>query len=117
MSKYKTQARRTVSDKESARWLHGLQATSALQEKLPHTRLTCVTDREGDFYELLVAAEAAPVDFIIRAQGGRLLDDGRRISEPPEPSQALGTSCFEMAARPGRTRRNVTQTLWAQRCS
>jgi hypothetical protein len=115
VSKYKTQSRRAVSEKESVRWLHSLHAMAEVQRQLEHTRLTYVTDREGDFYELLAAAVDSKLDFIIRAQSDRLLDDGRRIGEPPTHTPALGTVRFAMAGRPGRTAREVTQTLWAQR--
>jgi hypothetical protein len=115
VKKYKTQARRAVSEKESARWLHSLQAMVQVQRQLEHTRLIYVTDREGDFYELLAAAVDSTLDFVIRAQRDRLLDDGRRIGESPVDAPALGTVRFELAGRPGRTARIVTQTLWAQR--
>lgn len=115
--KYKTQARRAVSEKESVRWLHSLQAMVQAQHQLEHTRLTYVTDREGDFYELLAAAADSTLDFVIRAQSDRLLYEGRRIGEAPVDTPALGRVSFEMASRPGRTARVVTQTLWAQRLS
>lgn len=113
--RYKTQARRKVSEKESVRWLHSLQAMGEVQRQLPHTRLTYVTDREGDFYEMLAAAVESQLDFVIRAQSDRLLDDGRCIGEPPVDRPALGTVHFPLAGRPGRTAREVTQTVWAQR--
>jgi hypothetical protein len=115
VSRYKTQARRPVGEKESARWLQSLEAMGEVQRQLASSRLTYVADREGDFYELLAAAAAAQLDFVIRAQSDRLLDDGRRIGAPPADAPALGTVRFELASRPGRTARVVTQTLWAQR--
>lgn len=117
LNKRKTQARRPVGEKESVRWLRSHAAVVALQAQLPATRLTYVADRESDSYELLAQAAAAPVDFIIRAQSDRLLSEGRRIGAPPPAAAALGTVSFALAGRPGRTAREVTQTVWAQRHS
>lgn len=117
LDKHKTQASRPVDQKESARWLQSHAAVVALQAELAHTRLTFIADREGDFYELLEQAHNAPVDFIIRAQAGRLLEPGWRISEPPANTPALGTVSFPMSARAGHAPRQVTQKVWVQRCA
>jgi hypothetical protein len=115
LDKHKTQAQRPLEQKESARWLESLRACSALQARVPATRLTFLADREGDFYELLAAASVAPVDYLIRAQADRVLPDGRRLGTPPPCLAPLGTVRFTIASRAGQRAREVTQTLWAAR--
>ena len=117
LDKHKTQASRPVNAKESARWLQSHAAVVALQAEVAQTRLCFLADREGDFYELLEQAHNAPVDFIIRAKGARLLEPGWRISEPPADVPALGTVSFQMSARAGHAPRQVTQKVWARRCA
>jgi hypothetical protein len=114
LDKHKTQARRPLEQKESARWLASLRALQNFQAHV-HTRLTFVADREADFYELIAAAEHAQIDYLIRAQGDRALPDGRRIGQPPRDTPALGTVRFALAARPARCARTVVQQVWAQR--
>lgn len=116
LDKHKTQAGRPVHDKESARWLQSHAAVLALQQQLAHTRLTFIADREGDFYELLEQAHDAPVDFIIRARGDRLLEPGWRIGQAPADTPALGTVSFLMSARAGHAPRQITQQIWARSC-
>jgi hypothetical protein len=45
-----------LEKKESVRWVDGFANVNALAEQLPNIRLTDITDREGDLYDLFVKA-------------------------------------------------------------
>ena len=58
-----------LAAKKSYDWIAGLHSCMALAAQLPHTRITCVMDREADFYELFEAHRTnACVDLLIRAK-------------------------------------------------
>jgi hypothetical protein len=82
-----SQARnRTPRDqKESQKWLDSLTACQTLAAKCPDTVLVNVGDREGDLYDLFVAAQAPaaalsgpPVHLLVRAQ------HDRQVAHPQE---------------------------------
>jgi hypothetical protein len=70
---------RTPRDqKESQKWLDSFKACQTLAPQCPHTTLLNVADREGDLYDLFVAAQAPadasagpPVQLLVRAQHDR----------------------------------------------
>lgn len=62
----------TDQSKKTQDWIDGLHSCMALAEQLPDTRITCVMDREADFFELFGAHRANPcVDLLIRAKHNR----------------------------------------------
>ena len=121
LNKRKTQAAKPVSDKENQRWINSYEAVDKAQKQLAaqgaKTRLCYVTDREGDFYELLASAAGGSADFLIRARTTRLLPGGLHIGERPDEGTLLGKVSFEMPARRGVKPRHVTQSIYSQRVS
>jgi hypothetical protein len=71
--------RQQAAEKESGRWLRGVQQAAALCEELPEApAVVAITDREGDMYELFcevrVLQESQPrLHVLIRAQHDREL--------------------------------------------
>lgn len=63
-----------IEEKESYRWLQGLQATAQTAEKCPATTCVCVGDSEADIYELFVshsACTAPNLHLLVRAGQNR----------------------------------------------
>ena len=61
----------TVAEKESQKWLTSLEATAAVQQELLQTPLVSVGDREADFYDLFMQAQALHQDVLVRAARDR----------------------------------------------
>jgi hypothetical protein len=71
-----------IEDKESLRWLTGLQKTREVAQLLPGVCCVSVADSEGDIYELFSEPRGEqPVHWLIRACQDRALDGskGRHI--------------------------------------
>ncbi len=65
---------RDLDNKESGKWLDSHDEASRLQAQLPATRVVSVADREGDLYDLLVAAQQpGAADLLVRNQHARRL--------------------------------------------
>lgn len=65
---------RNLDNKESGKWLDSHCEASRLQDQLPGTRVVSLADREGDIYDLLVAArQPEAADLLVRAQHDRRL--------------------------------------------
>jgi hypothetical protein len=63
-----------IEDKESLRWLTGLRQARDLAQQAPATQCICITDSEGDIYELFAEPRGQqPVQWLIRACQGRAL--------------------------------------------
>jgi hypothetical protein len=68
-----------IEQKESMRWLEGFRASKEVAESCPQTQCICVSDREGDIYELLAeprqTADGNQVHWLVRASHDRYLVD------------------------------------------
>ena len=58
--------------KESFKWFEGLRETF---KKTPDQEVIMVCDREADLYSFMEEALTCEVDFVIRAQHPRMLED------------------------------------------
>src|SRR5207249_5341322 len=67
---------RPFADKESYRWVRGLEASNAARDACPTTQFVVVADAEADIYDLLVAERRVGVDLLIRA------GHNRRVGHP-----------------------------------
>jgi hypothetical protein len=64
-----------IEEKESLRWLTGLRQARELAQQAPATQCICITDSEGDIYELFAEPRGArPVHWLIRACQERALE-------------------------------------------
>jgi transposase-like protein/transposase Tn5 family protein len=78
-----------IEEKESLRWLSGLQEARQVAQQLPGVQCVCVADSEADIYEVFAEARGAqPVHWLIRACQDRALesDAGKHLRD-----QVLGT--------------------------
>ena len=69
---------RSIEEKESHRWLETVQDLGQVSELLPETEMICVSDREGDIFELFDCRrrQARSVHLLVRAKHNRCLDGG-----------------------------------------
>lgn len=108
-------------EKESYRWYRGYRTACALHRLTPATQIVSVADREGDIYELLLAAQRRPAGaaVLLRACQPRVVVLGRgqrgqslrlllRLSPP------CGLATLEVPAGPGRRARTAQVTVHAQ---
>ena len=100
-----------VNEKESARWLRGLDRAQELAAACPGTRVVNICDREGDFWELLCKAASDGARLLVRAsrsaqrqvilEGGRKADLWEHLAGQPR----LATQTLELAACGGKRSR------------
>lgn len=61
-----------IEEKETYRWVQGLNAAIDVSDKMPDTVLMVIVDREGDFFELFAARRNHPgVQLLVRAKHDR----------------------------------------------
>jgi len=70
---------RAIEDKESHKWIDGLNAAAHAAAQLPGTRVVSVADRESDVYEYLLRAHTLGIDVLTRASWDR------NVQEPEGP--------------------------------
>lgn len=68
-----------TEEKESNKWLLGLQSTNLAAAGAPHTRFVVVADREADMYDLFAAPREPNCELLIRACRVRNLANGHRL--------------------------------------
>ena len=61
---------RQAEDKDSVRWVDGLERAQELAGACPDSRVVTVCDREGDFWELISRAEQTGAALLVRANRG-----------------------------------------------
>lgn len=88
--------RRTASDKESARWLEGMQTAAAKLSQA--TQVVVVADREGDVWAHF-AGRPEGVEMAIRARHDRALVGGSSLFEVLANRPILATSEVAVAPR------------------
>ncbi len=96
---------RALCEKESRRWLDGMQASGRLASA-GAARVTVVADREGDIYEMF-ADRPDGVEVLIRAAQDRAVPEGAgrlfsSLAGKPEKEHAI-----ELPARPGQKKRKA----------
>ena len=95
---------RALCDKQSRRWIDGLQASAQLTRSA--VQVTVVADREGDIFEMF-ACRPEGVEVLIRAAQDRVLSEGagKLFSSLANRPQAEHT--VELPARPGQKKRRA----------
>jgi hypothetical protein len=69
---------RPIEEKESIKWIEGIEHLAALKARCTKTRLVGVGDRESDLYELFTHDRPDGVDWLVRATRNR------RVMHPEE---------------------------------
>lgn len=81
-----------IEEKESLRWLTGLRQARELAQQTPTTQCICITDSEGDIYELFAEARGErPVHWLIRACQERAVEDqpGQHVRDQVQSTRLL----------------------------
>lgn len=97
-----------VQDKESIKWIEGLNQVAALKHHCPDTSVVSVCDREADLYDLFAAERAAGVDWLVRAAWNRGVDHpDKYLWEAMQSVAAIGTASLHVPARKGAAERTA----------
>lgn len=88
VGKRHTRRKRKTSEKESQKWIWGLEAT----EQLVGTDVITVADREADVYDFMAAPRRAGHELLVRATHNRRVDQEARylweaVRESPQKAQ------------------------------
>jgi transposase-like protein len=67
-----------ISQKESQKWLHSLEAVFTARDCCANTRFVSVGDREADVYDVLAAERPVGVEMLSRAAWDRCVDGPQR---------------------------------------
>jgi len=98
---------RGIEDKESVKWLEGWRATEAVARQVPSTQFISLCDREGDVYELMLAAvetDCPNARLLVRCQHPRKV----QAAGPQEPiPSAWGAMDDCLAAQPVAARLSI----------
>ena len=103
---------RAIAEKESRKWLGGLDATNAAARDCPTTHWIAAGDRECDIYDVFRREREANVDLVVRAAQDRALADDpdagetRLLRARVAARPVGGTYALEVprqGARPART--------------
>ncbi|MCP6760169.1 MAG: IS4 family transposase [Fischerella sp. CENA71] len=117
------QKRQAIENKESIRWLEGLDLTQGLMPGL--TTVITVADREADIYQLFALARQRNSEFLIRAAQNRntksnaFCDEVVPLFEAIRTTPILGKLTLDLQRTPRRAARSATLSvrvtkLWLQ---
>ncbi len=101
--------RRSIKEKESQRWLLGVQSAAALV-KAGAASVTVIEDREGDIYESF-ALKPPGVELLAPAAQDRVLADGAKLFATADGWTEAGTMSVDLPAAPGRKARKAQLSL------
>ena len=82
---------RQAADRDSVRWVDGLERAQELARACPDSRMMTVCDREGDFRELLSRAEQSGAALLVGPAGGRSVGWRWPRARRGPPGHVLGT--------------------------
>ena len=103
--------KRPIKEKESYKWLRGIEAAEAALESLPESerpRLIHVMDREGDIHEVLERITDSPHGAVIRSVQNRSVDGSINKSiEAVRAAPLLGIHRLDVPAKHGQPRRKA----------
>jgi hypothetical protein len=91
-----------VHEKESVKWIEGLNQMTAFKSRCPQTTMVSVCDREADLYDLFAAERAPGVEWLVRAAWNRGVDHPEKyLWEAMQSAPPLGTTQLRIPARAG----------------
>lgn len=97
-----------IREKESVKWLEGLECLEPLQLQCPDTHLVALSDREGDVYDVFLAQRPAGVDWLVRAAWNRGVDHPEKyLWETVAAAPVLGQTELHVPASGGRQARSA----------
>jgi hypothetical protein len=111
--KAQRRAQTPLEQKESNKWLKSFAATVQLAKALPQTQIVSVADREGDLYDLFVAASTQPqVGVLVRSKQSRPLQGQQEFSWQSVATQnSAGTVEVQVPRKPGKAGRTAEMEI------
>ena len=105
---------RPFAEKESYRWVRGLDAINAARDACPTTQFVLVADAEADIYDVLVAERRGGVDVLIRAGQNRRVThpEARLLWDALPTGIRVGMRTVRVAACNGKPAREATVTIY-----
>src|SRR5215475_10623242 len=101
-----------ISQKESQKWLHSLDAVYTAHDCCPTPHLVSVGDREADVYDVLAASRPAGVDLLIRAAWNRCVNAPQRyVWATVEAQPLVAHLCLHVPRRGLQPAREATLAL------
>jgi hypothetical protein len=101
-----------ISQKESQKWLHSLDAVFTAHDCCPTSRLVSVGDREADVYDVLAAPRPAGVELLIRASWNRCVKAPQRyVWDTVEAQPVAAQLCLHVPRRGPQPAREATLAL------
>jgi Transposase DNA-binding/Transposase Tn5 dimerisation domain len=89
-----------VRQKESVKWIEGLEHMTTLSAHCPASQIVGVCDREADMYDLFAAERAERVDWLVRAAWNRRVDHPEKyLWEAMQSIPEMGTMPLRVPAR------------------
>jgi hypothetical protein len=83
---------RPIKEKESQKWLNGLEAVNQASIACPQTHFICMGDRESDLYDLFIAKRETKVDLLARAAQNRCVEgEHKYVWETIEATPVVAT--------------------------
>lgn len=92
--------KRTIEEKESYRWLQGVETADAVLKDAQH--VTHVQDREGDIFEQFARPRAAHSDLLIRISQDRKLVNGKLLFATMSAMPVVRRFRLTLKAQPGK---------------
>ena len=114
---------RQAEDKDSVRWVDGLERAQELARACPDSRVVTVCDREGDFWELISRAEQTGAALLVRASRGAQRRVALASGEDAElwdhvlETEPVGGRTIEVPACGGPNRRRGRTAKLTLRCT
>lgn len=111
IGKKATRARRPIEQKESWRWVQGVQQTESVLAGVPSR--VHLADREADIYQLFAQPRASGAELLVRAIHNRSLVDGGRLWDHLSERPVQGTLDVELQKANGAPARTAhIQLRW-----
>ena len=108
-------------EKESRRWIDGLERAHAVSQACPGTRVVTVCDREGDIWSMIRQARRSGDGLLVRSNRSRqrrvILEDGRhgKLPEHMARQPVLAEKTIDIEACGGKRERKARRARLALR--
>lgn len=109
LGKRPARRKRPISEKESSKWVHSLDAVAAAQAQRPTTQLVSVADREADIYDLFLQSQQWSQSLLVRAAWDRSVAHPEKYLWNRLETQALaGELTVQVPRQAGQPSRQAT---------
>lgn len=110
--KKRQRRQRSISQKESQKWLTSLEAASWLQAEIPDSHIVSVGDSEADVFDLFLKTEELKLDLLIRAcQDRRVEPSGKLLWNQVKKQTVAGEIIVQVPRQAGKRARKATLTV------